>query len=453
MRPLVFNKFQAENFALDLILSILLLIASFVVRFFHIESPSAIVFDEIHFGNFTGQYLAGHSFLDIHPPLGKLVLYFGAIITRYNTTMTFILRGNRNYTDGTYIKLRSVNAAFSSVVPLFQFLSFRAFGLGIFSSFVPSLLLLFENSLIIEGRFILTDGILHGFVSIALFSIALLFRIQNRKCLIFCGICVGCAISTKQTSWGLFVVIGVVLLFIFLPGHTHLSCQLLILIVFWFLAIALFAFSIYFMAFFVHLQILPSDSNKFIFERIIRLMTRMHKLNMGIIRDSPITSRWWQWPLHQAPPISYFLGDNIAIRLHFQLFNCYCAIANLAIFICLLYYFGIVNRTSLGKDILWRGIIFMIGYLASLVPFALIPRNLFLYHYLIPLMFALGLTGFTLEFVQQRQRKLSIVIGVLLVCGSAISFWRYRYWIYGLPLKSQRLGLSHWSLPDGRSLD
>jgi dolichyl-phosphate-mannose--protein O-mannosyl transferase len=34
------------------------------------------VFDEYHFGRFTNQYTAGTFLFDIHPPLGKLVLYF-----------------------------------------------------------------------------------------------------------------------------------------------------------------------------------------------------------------------------------------------------------------------------------------------------------------------------------------------------------------------------------------
>lgn len=37
---------------------------------------AGVVFDEYHFGRFTNQYNAGTYLFDIHPPLGKLVLYY-----------------------------------------------------------------------------------------------------------------------------------------------------------------------------------------------------------------------------------------------------------------------------------------------------------------------------------------------------------------------------------------
>ena len=43
---------------------------AFATRFWRLDEPPAVVFDEHHFGRFTNQYWKGEYFFDIHPPLG-----------------------------------------------------------------------------------------------------------------------------------------------------------------------------------------------------------------------------------------------------------------------------------------------------------------------------------------------------------------------------------------------
>lgn len=49
---------------------VLTVIAAFT-RYWRLDRPPAVVFDEHHFGRFTNQYWKGEYFFDIHPPLGK----------------------------------------------------------------------------------------------------------------------------------------------------------------------------------------------------------------------------------------------------------------------------------------------------------------------------------------------------------------------------------------------
>ena len=56
-----------------LMLSSLLLIA-FYVRMYNLSNPNSVVFDEVHFGGFARKYILGTFFMDVHPPLAKMLL-------------------------------------------------------------------------------------------------------------------------------------------------------------------------------------------------------------------------------------------------------------------------------------------------------------------------------------------------------------------------------------------
>lgn len=49
---------------------------AFCTRFYSLFWPNAVVFDEFHFGKFVNNYNTGFYFFDIHPPLGKLTMYW-----------------------------------------------------------------------------------------------------------------------------------------------------------------------------------------------------------------------------------------------------------------------------------------------------------------------------------------------------------------------------------------
>lgn len=48
-----------------------------------LQSPA----DEFHFGRFVGQYHMGTYLFDIHPPLGKLVLYYVSLLFGYDAAV------------------------------------------------------------------------------------------------------------------------------------------------------------------------------------------------------------------------------------------------------------------------------------------------------------------------------------------------------------------------------
>jgi dolichyl-phosphate-mannose-protein mannosyltransferase len=48
-------------------------VIAFLVRFYRINHPDQVVFDEVHFGSFAGQYLRREYYFDVHPPLAKML--------------------------------------------------------------------------------------------------------------------------------------------------------------------------------------------------------------------------------------------------------------------------------------------------------------------------------------------------------------------------------------------
>jgi dolichyl-phosphate-mannose--protein O-mannosyl transferase len=80
--------------------------------------PPHIIFDETHFGGFVSDYLRGICFFDIHPPLGKLILYAAARFTGYDGSYNFS-QFAAPYTTDFYIPLRATPAVFSSLIAPF----------------------------------------------------------------------------------------------------------------------------------------------------------------------------------------------------------------------------------------------------------------------------------------------------------------------------------------------
>jgi dolichyl-phosphate-mannose--protein O-mannosyl transferase len=52
---------------------VLLTLIAGLVRFYDIDKPSEIVFDEVHFGGFASKYITSRFFFDVHPPRKFLI--------------------------------------------------------------------------------------------------------------------------------------------------------------------------------------------------------------------------------------------------------------------------------------------------------------------------------------------------------------------------------------------
>jgi dolichyl-phosphate-mannose-protein mannosyltransferase len=183
-----------------------------LVRLWRFQHPNQIVFDEVYFGNFTNDYVNRRYFFDIHPPLAKLLIFAITTTAGYTGDITFSPLG-AYYNLDFYVMFRLVPIVFSSFVPVFLYFSLRVSMFSRLSSLVPSLLILFDLSTVIEGRLIITDGILQFFtvLSICLCCYLVRFRPYSRTwycSLILTSVFLSCAISCKYTAFSLCFFVG-----------------------------------------------------------------------------------------------------------------------------------------------------------------------------------------------------------------------------------------------------
>lgn len=59
------------------------------VRLFRLSRPNSIVFDEVHFGKFASKYIKSSYFVDVHPPLAKLLITLAGFIFGYDGNFDF----------------------------------------------------------------------------------------------------------------------------------------------------------------------------------------------------------------------------------------------------------------------------------------------------------------------------------------------------------------------------
>jgi len=143
-----------------------LTVAALATRFWNISFPNWVVFDEAHHGLFATKYLSHQYYFDLHPPLGKMILGFMAWIG--GVTPGFDFTEDSLYLDSSYIAMRFAPALFGALLVPLVYVLMRQLGFSRRAGFIVGFLVLFENALIVESRFILLNIILVFFIFLAL---------------------------------------------------------------------------------------------------------------------------------------------------------------------------------------------------------------------------------------------------------------------------------------------
>lgn len=171
------NKEEASGLCKwDGFLVVTLLLVGILTRFRQIEYPNEIVFDEVHFGGFTCAYLKREHFFDIHPPLGKLLLWLVAKqINGFNCSFDFSAIG-KPYPDNNYVYLRSLPALSSAFQVPLLYLCCRQLGFSILASTLCGVFLAFDLASIGDCRFILTDSFMFFFIFLSFYCCLKLWK-------------------------------------------------------------------------------------------------------------------------------------------------------------------------------------------------------------------------------------------------------------------------------------
>ncbi len=437
-----------------------------ITRLAAITHPRAIVFDEVYFRDAALRYLRGSYYFDLHPPLGKLLLagwakLFGVSATAQSTDPVVILRllpalAGTALVSVFYLLLRELTA------------SRRVATFG-------AALLLLDNAILVESRFILIDSMLLLFGIGALTCYLAARRRTGRAhwiLLTSSAVLAGMAASTKLTGLTALGLIGLVWF-----------AQTVRQRVSWRLALPQAAILVlvpallYVSVFAIHFQLLlnsgPGDefmSQQFqstlvgnvhydpaarmsFIDKFIELNKAMHSYELSLDSSHhPYSSSWVTWPVLKRP-VYYWAGPKEYIYLQGNPIIWWGLLVG-AVVVAL----GWLRRPDLFQRHHGPMALLGVAWAANFLPFATIVRPMFLYHYFFALIFSIAAVSIGLGLLAgwmtdgetlwrfPSRRSAALYGGILAVALAAFIF--FAPISYGLPLSdgglSARIWLNSW---------
>lgn len=387
---------------------IVLIVLAVFTRFWHLQQPSEVVFDEVHFGKFVSAYFNNEYYFDIHPPLGKMMIAMSAKILGFNPGSDFKEIGEA-LDQKNLFALRFLPALFGVFFIVIIYYLLLALNMSRLGAFAGAFMILSENSILVESKFILVDLFLlcFGFASLLCF---IKFQKANcgKKTLYFAltGLLLGLAYSIKFTGISF---LGLVLLFTLLRFFKDLEFKEFLINSLGFILISVSTYMIFIP---VHFAILyksgPGDAymstgfqktlvgNKIsadnqeksinTWQKITELNKAMFNYSAGLTATHPDGSKWYEWPFMRKP-VYYWVkggeGGNRNIYLVGNPLVWFASTLSVLVATMLLFF------KKIRKKIMPEMGILLVGYYANLLPFAKIARVAFLYHYLIALVFSI----------------------------------------------------------------
>jgi len=196
---------------------IVITILSFVTRYYKINEPDQVVFDEVHFGKFASYYLRRTYYFDVHPPLGRLIVALIGYLVGYDGHFDFENIGD-SYIDNKvpYIKLRAGVALFGALVPPVVFLIMKNMRYSLPACILVGAFTVFDTGLVTQGRLILLDNMLILFLfTTILFWVKFWaerrrpFTVKWWTYLSLSGVFLGCTLGVKLVGLLLVALIGI----------------------------------------------------------------------------------------------------------------------------------------------------------------------------------------------------------------------------------------------------
>ncbi|KAI5613243.1 protein O-mannosyl-transferase 1, partial [Silurus asotus] len=142
-----------------------------LTRLYGIQFPRAVVFDEVYYGQFVSLYMKRVFFIDESgPPLGHMILALGGYLGGFDGNFVWNRIGAEYTSNVPVWTLRLIPAlAGSFCVPLAYLITVEL-GCSHFTALAASVLLILENSLIVQSRFMLLESVLIFFLLLAVVS-------------------------------------------------------------------------------------------------------------------------------------------------------------------------------------------------------------------------------------------------------------------------------------------
>ncbi|XP_060118727.1 protein O-mannosyl-transferase 2 [Heteronotia binoei] len=152
---------------------------SFTTRFYRLQEPPHVCWDETHFGKMGSYYINRTFFFDVHPPLGKMLIGLAGYLSGYNGTFPFQKPGDK-YEEHNYIGMRGFCAFLGSCLIPFSYLTVLELSKSLPAAMLTAAILIFDTGCITLSQYILLDPILMFFLMGAVFSMVKYNSCANR---------------------------------------------------------------------------------------------------------------------------------------------------------------------------------------------------------------------------------------------------------------------------------
>lgn len=392
-------QLPGRHFAKNAAWVLLIVVLALLTRAPALDRPSETVFDEAIYMNYIIRTVTERPFFDIHPPLARMI--FAAIADNTEFSLwSGPIETRRTFADFPFLPLRLFSLALGVLLPVLMFFGARLTGLSPPLSVLAALLVVFDNAFIIYARTFLPDTLLLVLNMLAFFATLALLRTERRgmrlALIAVAGAAIGGAVAIKWTALGVWATIVFACLlwrkWAALLAITALAatCYALIFIV----SFSGFAkggevdpiFSYYPPS--VGRLAYPSGDD---LGGIAAFLPRFHSEMLAANRHGELIASTLQvpgpiaWPIANTTIIYWMSQDGAAqIRLAGNAF-----VWSLAFFVLLFelsrWFAGWIRERKLIFSRMEA--ILVAGYAANYLPFFLVDRPMFLYHYLTAVLF------------------------------------------------------------------
>ena len=436
---------------------------------------NSMYFDEIYHARTAYEHLHGQApYETTHPPLGKLLMAVGIAIFgmtpfgwRFAGALIGVLMLPAIYLLAmqlTHKRKIAVVSMLAFALDLMHFTQTRLATIDSFPVFFIILTYFFMVRYMQMDAFAVSDPR----------SLKLLDRayLKTLLPLFFCGICMGLSIASKWI--GIYSAVGLAVLF-FLTVYRHgrawdaawtlqddTNCRVQsarqftlhrigitcgCCVVFFVLIPCL----IYCLSYIPYL----SPTGPVTLRRIISAQEGMlsYHSTPGLGMDHPFQSPWWQWPLLLKP--MWFAQDQFEPAGYASTILCFGnpwifyigAVAMVSVLICWVMRYiqlcdgKLVTREGNG-DLIY--VILSIAFLAQYLPWVLVPRSMYMYHYFASVPFIILSTAVLMDKVDQEKPALGKMVTALYLLGAVIFFVMFFPYASGYLTSTRWLDAMKW---------
>ena len=411
------------------------------LRFWNLGDINKPVFDEVYFPKYAYDYMTGTRFFHVHPPLANYIIMVGEWVYHHLPWVDEPKIGTVPFEQINAVSYRWLNAAFGTFLAfIIGLFAYRLSGKRLFGILAGSFAAI-EGSMIVSSRFGLNSVFLVTFGILALYYA--LKAVQNltssRLYMVIAGMFLGCVISIKWNGLAFSLVVIALLLGyklfqamdIFRPAKQMAAGG----------GVDSGRYQdMKFWEFPIYLIILPVVvySLLYIPDRMFNTEHSFLEMHRQILwyhgshvtaDEHPYCSKWYTWPL-QLRPIGYFfesrntvdeLGNSVRMMKDIHLLGnpflyWFSTVAIVVMVFHWLYMFwqwfknGVTSRGWFVTSVI------LMGFFGNLLPWSLVSRCIFLYHYQSALAFALlALAWYIYLMFTFKDKRLWVIPGGLLL--------------------------------------